>query len=155
SSSVAETVFTERIRAEPNAKRLRRVAASTTVGLLGGAALLSMLFGANFGNSRDLFRRPNPNVRSMAVLPLDDLSRDPAQEYFADGMTDELITQLAQLGNIRVISRTSIMQYKGVRKPIRQIAKELSVDAVLEGSVSRSGEHVRITAQLIDADSDL
>ena len=154
SSSVTETVFTERIRAEPSAKRLRRVAASTTVGLLGGAALLSIVVGANFGNSRDWFRRPNSTIRSLAVLPLENLSGDPAQEYFADGMTDELITQLAQLGNIRVISRTSIMQYKGVRKPIRQIGKELSVDAVLEGSVSRSGEHVRITAQLIDADSD-
>jgi len=92
-------------------------------------------------------------VRSLAVLPLENLSND-SQDYFADGMTDELITDLAQIGALRVISRTSIMPYKGVRKPLSQIARELSVDAVVEGTVLRSGKQVRITAQLIHAPDD-
>jgi TolB-like protein/DNA-binding winged helix-turn-helix (wHTH) protein/Tfp pilus assembly protein PilF len=93
-------------------------------------------------------------IRAMAVLPLENLSGDPSQEYFADGMTDELITHLAQIKSLRVISRTSVMQYKHVRKPLREIARALEVDAILEGSVARSGDKVRITAQLIDARSD-
>jgi len=88
------------------------------------------------------------------VLPLESLSSDPSQEYFADGMTDELITDLGQISALRVISRTSIMQYKGVRKPLPQIARELNVDAVIEGTVLRSGDQVRITAQLIRASDD-
>jgi TolB-like protein len=98
-------------------------------------------------------RTPNaPKVlRSIAVLPLENLSGDPSQEYFADGMTDALITSLAKLNSIRVISRTSIMQYKGARKSLPQIARELNVDAVVEGTVVRSGQNVRITAQLIQA----
>src|SRR5262245_26554691 len=99
-------------------------------------------------------RRNNPQARSLAVLPLQNLSGDPAQEYFADGITDELITELAELKSVRVISRTSVMQYKGAQKPLRQIANELSVDAILEGSVLRSGQHVRVTSQLIDAATD-
>ena len=93
-------------------------------------------------------------IRSIAVLPLENLSGDAAQDYFADGMTDELITSLGQIGSIRVISRTSVMQYKGARKPLPQIARELDVDAVVEGTVLRSGERVRITAQLIQARTD-
>ena len=92
-------------------------------------------------------------VSSLAVLPLENLSTD-SQDYFADGMTDELITDLAQIGALRVISRTSIMPYKGVRKPLVQIARELNVDAVVEGTVLRSGTRVRITAQLIRAPAD-
>ncbi|HET6176040.1 MAG TPA: winged helix-turn-helix domain-containing protein [Candidatus Sulfotelmatobacter sp.] len=95
---------------------------------------------------------PDP-VRSLAVLPLENLSSD-SQDYFADGMTDELITDLAQISALRVISRTSIMPYKGVRKPLSQIAHELNVDAVVEGTVLRSGDQVRITAQLIRAPAD-
>jgi TolB-like protein/DNA-binding winged helix-turn-helix (wHTH) protein/Flp pilus assembly protein TadD len=95
-----------------------------------------------------------PAIRSLAVLPLENLSEDPSQDYFADGMTDELITRLAQISALRVISRTSAMTYKNSRKPLAAIAKELDVDAVVEGSVSRSGERVRITAQLIDARND-
>jgi TolB-like protein len=90
----------------------------------------------------------------IAVLPLDNLSRNPEQEYFADGMTDAIITDLAKLGAMSVISRTSIIQYKGVRKPIGEIANELGVSVILEGSVLRSGDRVRVTAQLIDAESD-
>ena len=104
-----------------------------------------------------LFRSRGPaptGIRSLAVLPLDNLSGDASQNYFADGMTDELITDLAQISALRVISRTSVMVYKGARKPLPQIARELNVDAVVEGSVLRSGDQVRITAQLIEASTD-
>src|SRR5712664_2627602 len=90
-------------------------------------------------------------MRSLAVLPLENLSRDPEQEYFAEGLTEALITTLAKIGEMRVVSRTSIMMYKGVRKPLREIARELEVDAIVEGTVLRAGDRVRITAQLIDA----
>ncbi|HMC82330.1 MAG TPA: protein kinase, partial [Candidatus Polarisedimenticolia bacterium] len=93
-------------------------------------------------------------IRALAVLPLDNLSGDPAQEYFADGMTEALIAGLARIGTLRVISRTSVMLCKGARRPLPQIARELKVDAVVEGSVLRSGDQVRITAQLIRAASD-
>ncbi len=93
-------------------------------------------------------------IRSLAVLPLQNFSGDPGEEYFADGMTDELITELASIHDLRVVSRTSVMADKDTHKSLRQIADELRVDAVVEGSVVRSGERVRITAQLIDARSD-
>jgi TolB-like protein len=93
-------------------------------------------------------------VTSIAVLPLANLSGDPAQDYLADGMTDELITKLASISALRVISRTSAMRYKGVSKPLPLIAKELNVDTVVEGSVTQSGRQVRITAQLIDGKAD-
>jgi TolB-like protein/DNA-binding winged helix-turn-helix (wHTH) protein len=95
-----------------------------------------------------------PEFRSLAVLPLENLSGDPSQDYFADGMTDELITRLAQISTLRVISRTSTMTYKNVHKPLAEIASELNVDAVVEGSVSRSADRVRVTAQLIDTRND-
>jgi len=87
-----------------------------------------------------------PPVRSIAVLPLLNLSNDPEQQFFAEGMTDELITDLAQISSLRVTSRTSVMTYLGTRKPAAQIARELGVDALVEGSVLRSGSQVRITA---------
>lgn len=93
-------------------------------------------------------------IRSLAVLPMVNLSGDASQEYFTDGMTDELITDLGQISALRVISRTSVMPYKGARKPLPQIARELGVDAIVEGSVLRSGGQVRITAQLIEAAAD-
>jgi TolB-like protein/DNA-binding winged helix-turn-helix (wHTH) protein/Tfp pilus assembly protein PilF len=93
-------------------------------------------------------------IRSLAVLPLESLSSEASQDYFADGMTDELISDLGQIGALRVISRTSVMAYKHTRKPLPQIARELNVDAVVEGTVLRSGDQVRITAQLIEAASD-
>jgi len=104
-----------------------------------------------------LFRSPGSTpmgIRSLAVLPLENLTGDASQNYFADGMTDELITDLAQISALRVISRTSVMVYKGARKPLPQIARELNVDAVVEGTVLRSGDQVRITAQLIEASTD-
>jgi TolB-like protein/DNA-binding winged helix-turn-helix (wHTH) protein/Flp pilus assembly protein TadD len=93
-------------------------------------------------------------IRSLAVLPLESLSNDASQDYFADGMTDELIADLGQISALRVISRTSVMAYKRARKPLPQIARELNVDAVVEGTVLRSGDRVRITAQLIEASAD-
>jgi TolB-like protein/DNA-binding winged helix-turn-helix (wHTH) protein len=93
-------------------------------------------------------------IKSLAVLPLENLSGDPAQEYFADGMTDEVITMLAKNNSLRVISRTSVMQYKKVHRPLGEIARELGVDGILEGSVSRVGNRVHLTAQLIHAASD-
>ena len=95
-----------------------------------------------------------PPIRSIAVLPLDNLSGDPSQEYFVDGMTDELITDLAKVGALRVISRTSVMRYKGTKKSLPEIARELKVDAIVEGSVVRLGKRVRITAQLLHAPTD-
>ena len=96
---------------------------------------------------------PVSPIRSLAVLPLENLSGD-AQDYFADGMTDELITDLAHIGALRVISRTSVMPYKGARRPLPVVARELNVDAIVEGTVLRSGDQVRITAQLIQASTD-
>ncbi|MFZ0955248.1 MAG: winged helix-turn-helix domain-containing protein [Candidatus Sulfotelmatobacter sp.] len=95
-----------------------------------------------------------PSVRSLAVLPLANFSGDPAQEYFVDGMTDELITDLAKIGSLRVISRTSVMRYKGTKKGLPEIARELNVDGIVEGSVKRSGQRVRITAQLLYGPTD-
>lgn len=92
---------------------------------------------------------PTPGaIQSIAVLPLENLSGDPSQDYFADGMTDALITELSQIRKLRVISRTSVMQYKHAQKPLDQIAQELNVDAIVEGSVVRAGERVRISAKL-------
>jgi TolB-like protein/Tfp pilus assembly protein PilF len=91
---------------------------------------------------------------SIAVLPLDNFSGDPEQEYFVDGMTEALIADLAKIGALKVISRTSVMRYKGTDKPLREIAAELGVEAVIEGSAQRVGDTVRITAQLIDAATD-
>lgn len=98
--------------------------------------------------------RPSPAIRSLAVLPLESLSNDASQDYFADGMTDELIADLSQISALRVISRTSVMAYKHARKPLPQIARELNVDAVVEGTVLRAGDRVRITAELIGASTD-
>src|SRR5260370_30435150 len=95
------------------------------------------------------------NIASLAVLPLNNPSNDPAQEYFADGMTEELINSLAKIEALRVISRTSAMTYKGVKnKPRPQIAGELKVDAIVEGSVLQSGNRVRITVQLFEGKSE-
>src|ERR1700720_1712214 len=97
---------------------------------------------------------PQATIQSLAVLPLENLSGGPSQDYFADGMTDELITSIGQIRSLRVISRMSVMQYRGVHKPLPQIARELNVDAVIEGTVVRSSGQVRIAAQLIQASTD-
>jgi TolB-like protein/DNA-binding winged helix-turn-helix (wHTH) protein len=100
--------------------------------------------------------RTNPAspIRSIAVLPLANFSGDPSQDYFVDGMTDELITDLAKVGSLRVTSRTSVMPYKGTKKRLPEIARELNVDGIVEGSVTRSGQRVRITAQLLEGSTD-
>lgn len=111
--------------------------------------------GFSISRVRNWLWRPSMGpVRLLAVLPLSNLSGDPGQDYFADGMTDELITSLAQLGDVQVISRTSVMQYRNTKKPLPEIGRDLNVDAIVEGSVARSGQHVRITAQLVDATTD-
>lgn len=98
--------------------------------------------------------RQRSPIRAIAVLPFENLSGDPAQDYFVDGITDELITEMARIGGVRVISRTSSMQYKHAKENLRKIATELNVDAVVEGAVARSDNRVRITAQLIRSSSD-
>jgi TolB-like protein/Tfp pilus assembly protein PilF len=95
-----------------------------------------------------------PAIESLAVLPLDNLSDDPAQEYVSDGMTTALITELGKIGSLRVIAGTSVMKYKGTHAPPSQVARELGVQVLVAGSVLRSGDRVRITAQLIDPSSD-
>jgi TolB-like protein/Tfp pilus assembly protein PilF len=125
--------------------------------LMGGLAAGLAVFAA-LGAGKVLERMRTavaaPAIRSVAVLPLENLSHDPEQEYFADGMTEALTTELAQISSLKVISRTSVMQYKGTKKPLPQIARELGVDAVIEGAVQRSGDKVGITVQLIHAPSD-
>ena len=124
------------------------------------AAGLCLLAGAVLGfNAAGLRDRLFPAksevpIHSIAVLPLANLSNDPSQEYFADGMTDELITEIAKFTRLRVISHSSVARYKGTQKPLTEIARELGVDAVVEGSVTRSGNRVRIATRLIDARSE-
>ena len=96
-----------------------------------------------------------PQITALAVIPLENLSRDPDQQYFADGLTDALITDLAKLGPLRVTSRTSVMQYHRTKKSVREIGRDLNVDAVVEGTVTRAGNRVRITAQLIQVSTDM
>jgi TolB-like protein/DNA-binding winged helix-turn-helix (wHTH) protein len=128
------------------------------VAALGGLAAIVVLVVAILlakrGLGKLLAHGAEPTIRSLAILPLDNLSGDPGQDYFADGMTDELTTMLAKNSTLRVISRTSVMQYKGVHRPLPEIARELGVDGVLEGSVARSGDKVHMTIQLIQAPSD-
>jgi len=128
------------------------------VATVGAAVILvaAVFIARNVGGLRDRLLGPvgPPRIESLAVLPLENLMGDPQQEYFVDGMTEELIADLSQVSALRVISRTSVMQYKGSKKLLPQIARELKVDGVIEGSVLRSGDHVRVTAQLIQAATD-
>ena len=121
-----------------------------------GATVLSILIA--FSRSRLGERIPGTTgvspIHSLAVLPLENLSGDPAQEYFSDGMTDALITDLAQIRSLKVISRTSSMQYKQTKESLPEIARELGVEGIVEGTVQRSGDRVRITAQFIHGPSD-
>jgi TolB-like protein/DNA-binding winged helix-turn-helix (wHTH) protein/Tfp pilus assembly protein PilF len=148
----AETV---RVPKSGSAHRRRAVTAAVAAG---GAllAVAAVLVAFDIGGVRGrLFPSPNePPIRSLAVLPLSNLSGDPQQDYFADGMTDALITDLAKIRAVKVISRTSVMQFKNVKKPLPEIARELGVDGILEGSIQRSGGRVRITAQLVRAPTD-
>ncbi|MGH9533134.1 MAG: protein kinase domain-containing protein, partial [Terriglobales bacterium] len=126
--------------------------------LIGGivTALLAVLIGLNAGRwrQRSLSIEEGPRIASLAVLPFVNLSNDPEQEYFTEGMTDQLITDLSRIGALKVISRTSVTHYKGTSKTAPAIARELNVGAVVQGSVLRSGDRVRITVQLTDAKTD-
>jgi TolB-like protein/DNA-binding winged helix-turn-helix (wHTH) protein len=119
-----------------------------------GTILVALLFALAFKSERLLGRPAVPAIHSIAVLPLQNLSNDPSQEYFADGMTEELITDLSQISALRVASHQSVSRYKKSDKPLPEIARELNVDALVEGSVQRAGDRVRITAQLIYAPED-
>lgn len=124
----------------------------------GAIVCLGILVGANVGGIRDWATsrwRSTPQISALAVLPLENLSRDPEQEYFADGITDALITDLAKVSNVRITSRTSVIRYKNAKKSIRDLGRELNVDAVVEGTVTRSGNRIRITAQLIQVSTDM
>lgn len=134
-------------------RALLRTVALVVVGAMGVVAVLAAL---NVSGVRQRLlalapRQGRPQIRSLAVLPIENLSGDPGQEFLADGMTEELITELGKSSALRVISRTSVMQYKGTKKPVQEIARELNVDAVLEGTVLPSGNHLRITANLVQS----
>lgn len=131
----------------------RRTARRRSI-FIGCAAITTfvvLVIGLNLGGSRDrLLGRPIAGeITSIAVMPLENLTGDPGQEYFVDGMTEALITELGKISSLRVISRTSAMAFKGAKKPLPEIARQLGVDAVLEGAVARNGDRVRISARLI------
>jgi len=122
------------------------------------AAGVGILVGAGIGEARKWVASRwavPPRISALAVMPLENLSRDPEQQYFADGLTDALITDLVKIGSVRVTSRTSVTRYRGTKKSIAEIGRELSVDAVVEGTVTYSGSHVRVTAQLIQVSTDM
>jgi TolB-like protein/Flp pilus assembly protein TadD len=153
-----ESATTAPAVAERGATRRRRawgVAAGIAIALAAAIALVARFGGFGPGARGGNAAGSPPVIRSIAVLPLDNYSGDPSQDYFAEGMTDELTADLARISQLRVISRGSAMQFKGKDRPATpEIAKALDVDAVVEGSVLRSGDRVRITAQLIDARAD-
>jgi len=126
---------------------------TVTTSILAALSVLALLYVSNVGRWRErLPGRATPGpIQSLAVLPLENLSHDAEQDYLADGMTEELITTLSKIGALRVISRMSVMRFKGTRQPLPEIARELNVDALVEGSILRFGNRVRITAQLIQA----
>jgi TolB-like protein/DNA-binding winged helix-turn-helix (wHTH) protein len=136
----------------PTVKQESRLAVAMTVLLACALLVLGLVAWTRWRSARA--KAEAASIGSIAVLPLSNLSGDPSEEFFSDGMTDQLITDLAKLGSLRVISRTSVMQYKGTRKSLPEIASELNVDAIVEGSVIRSDQRVRVTAQLLDARTD-
>jgi len=138
---------------KPRKRRLYWLAIPATVLVVAGALAANLGGLRAYLNSR-LHPRP-PRISSIAVIPLENLSGDRDQEYFADGLTDELITELAKLGNTRVVSRASVLRYKRTKQSIPEIGHELDADAVIEGTVTRSGNRMRITAQLIQVSTDM
>ena len=129
-------------------QRLQWLAAASIL----AATVVAVVFALNIGGWRErIFGGASKPIRSLAVLPLENLSGDPEQEYFADGMTEALITELGKISALRVISRQSVMQFKGTDKSLPEIARELNVDAIVEGAVVREGNRVRVTAQLVQA----
>jgi TolB-like protein/DNA-binding winged helix-turn-helix (wHTH) protein/Tfp pilus assembly protein PilF len=154
-ASVDEAIDRRPAASELPATRLRRLwYVPAAAGVLG---LVALALALNLGGVRDrIFHKSElpPHIQSLAVLPLENLSQDPNQEYFADGLTDALITDLGKVGTLRLISRTSVLRYKRTNKSLPEIARELGVDGVVEGTVMRSGSQVRVTVQLIQAPSD-
>ena len=145
------TSGTEVVRSSASSQRWPSIAIGAVV------VLLAVLVGSNVGGLRDqLLQRTTGTggIETVAVLPLENLSGNAEQDYFADGMTEALTTDLARMESVQVISRSSTMQYKGAKKPLPVIARELHADAIVEGSVQRSGNRVRVTAQLIRAATD-
>jgi TolB-like protein/DNA-binding winged helix-turn-helix (wHTH) protein/tetratricopeptide (TPR) repeat protein len=152
-----ESIRPQTIRAElsrPQAARRKRNVGFIAVGIFVVVGGLLLAFNAAGVRDRLLGKSALPPIRSLAVLPLQNLSGDPSQDYFADGMTEELITELSRLSSLRVISRTSVMRYKNANRPLPDIAKELGVEGIVAGSVLRSADRIRITAQLIYAPQD-
>jgi serine/threonine protein kinase/tetratricopeptide (TPR) repeat protein len=150
--SGTSTGLTGRDTGTSDKSRIWRAGMAVSAGIV---LLLALAVALNFGKARDWLRFSNgPRIQSLAVLPLINLTGDPGQEFFVDGMTDEVTTELAQIGGLRITSRTSTMQFKDAKKSVPQIGKELNVDAVLQGSVAHSGNRVRVIAQLIDTKND-
>src|SRR6266705_1736045 len=143
SGKAGAAVTNRRSVAQWSRKRMIAVAIGLVL-IVGGLAVTARLYRS----------AATKRIESIAVLPLENLSRDPEQEYFAEGMTDQLIADLSKIRGLRVISRTSSLHYKGTNKTLPEIARELNVDGVVEGSVMRSGDRVRITAELIQAQTD-
>jgi eukaryotic-like serine/threonine-protein kinase len=148
----ADALTRPAVAPRPGRRRTRFIGAA----VIGGAAAVAAVLTLNAGGLRDRLWREHPaiRIRALAVLPLESLSADSAQGYLAEGMTDELITDLAQLGALRVVARTSVMRYRGSTKTAPEIARELRVDAVVAGTVQRVGDRVRVAAQLIAAAGD-
>jgi TolB-like protein len=157
SAAKTEAIPAEPEQAEPREKQRCLPAAWETLHrrrLMAGALAGLALFAVTTYFVFKLWPQGNSGFQSIAVLPIENLSGDPRQDYFADSLTDELIADLGQVSALRVISRTSAMTYKGTKKTLPEIARELGVNAVVEGSVLGRGNQVRITAQLIDAKTD-
>ena len=149
-AAVAATPSSEAGQATTQA--MPRVPKRRAVVLAAAVVAITLLAGLSSSRVRQrFFGRRSPQIRSLAVLPLVNLSSDKDQDYFTDGMTEELTTDLGKISALRVISRTSAMQYKGTKKPLPEIARELNVDAFIEGTVTRSGNHLRITTNLVQA----
>lgn len=137
-----------------SSRRLGRVWIAAAAGLIVVGLGIALALGPGHLWDRMSGQSGGPRIASLAVLPLANLSGDPDQEFFADGMTEELITQLAPIRSLKVISRTSVMRFKNSKKPLGEIANQLGVDGIIEGSVQRAGDRIRITAQLIEASTD-
>ncbi|HLY43733.1 MAG TPA: winged helix-turn-helix domain-containing protein [Terracidiphilus sp.] len=156
--SASDTVSEPQASTPPSIQELPKRPLAVQVAVVAPFVALTVLFIVTAVGPRQiaglLHRDPNPPITSLAVIPLDNLSGDPNQEYFADGVTDELITMLAKDSNLRITSRTSVMQYKGAHKPLGDIARALNVDAILEGSLSHANGTVHMNLQLIRADTD-
>ena len=154
-SAAAPAVAVAAARPAVTASSWRRRVITLMAGLAAGAALIAVGLGFDLFDARQWLRRQTTaGVRSIAVLPLENMSKDADQDYLVDGVTEQLITALARLPDLRVISRTSAMQFKGASKPLPQIGRELGVDTIVSGSVTRVDDRVRVTAQLVDARTD-